>query len=267
MSNLPLEICEDIFIYLPFEKVVYLSERIAKKLYNRNKHTIKWVVQNNYIGCLKWLYKRDHYFCISYAMFICIEYGKLEMLQWLYKLKSNADCSTHILHYKINLAARYNHLDIIKWLDGQGETFSYLAIQWAAENGYLEIVKWLCSKFTELIPSLTLDLAAGNGHLDIIKWFYENRKEICSSLSIDLAARNGHLDIIKWLYYEKNIETTIFTMSNAAEHGHLDIIKWLYSHTRNYCIYLGLQSAAANNHVHIVDWFLLKNSTCNCRNH
>ena len=55
-------------------------------------------------------------------------------------------------------------------------------MDWAAKYGHLEIVKWLHVNRTEGCTKNAMDLAAENGHLEVVKWLHENRTEGCTNM-------------------------------------------------------------------------------------
>ena len=69
----------------------------------------------------------------------------------------------------------------------------------AAKYGHLDVVKWLHENRTEGCSVAAMDWAAKNGHLEVVKWLHVNRTEGCTEDAMDCAAENGHLEVVKFL--------------------------------------------------------------------
>ena len=54
--KLPIEIKQEIILYIEFNKVVKLFPRIAKYIYNKEIHTWNWAVENGHVDVIKWLH-------------------------------------------------------------------------------------------------------------------------------------------------------------------------------------------------------------------
>ena len=82
--RLPMEIVEEIYCYLPFEKVIELSKYATKKLYNPEVHTLYWAINNDYLEAFKWLYENSDN---EYHKHDCVDYaawrGNLDITKWL----------------------------------------------------------------------------------------------------------------------------------------------------------------------------------------
>lgn len=103
-------------------------------------------------------------------------YNNLELIEWCYTKKLIEFQPMHM-----NNAAKYGHLDIIKYYH---------------ENNHI------CTEDA-------MDFAAEYGHLKIVKYLYENRKEGCTRNAMNHAMNNRHYDVTLFLYIYKNNESTI----------------------------------------------------------
>jgi hypothetical protein len=128
--------------------------------------------------------------------------GHLSLIKYYYH-NTNIKNILYFLYY-IDIAASYNHLNIVKWL-------------------HYNICRG-CTKHA-------MDIAADKGHLDIIIWLHNNRTEGCSSNAIIWASENGHYNVVKWLNVHKPCCTTeksiIMSINVAYSEGHNDIKQYL----------------------------------------
>jgi hypothetical protein len=136
-------------------------------------------------------------------------------------------CSRNVYH----VAAKYNHLDIMKIAKSHGYPYSGSVWYFAAKNKNLKMLKWLGENEYPWSESDCMT-AAGEGNLDILKWLREHKcpwnEQTCAN-----AASNGHLDILKWAL-ENNCCYDEWTCLGAAREGHLDVLKW----TMKNCVFL-----------------------------
>lgn len=130
----------------------------------------------------------------------------------------------------IDIAAKHNHLDVIKWLHVNNYNgCSKLAMDIAACKNHLEVVKFLSNNRLEGCTVNAIDCAAKHGHLDMVKWLYYNRKEGLTTFSIDFASRNGNYDMVYWLYYNTGCGYTELALLWAMKYNHIDVLKLLCS--------------------------------------
>ena len=189
-------------------------------------------------------------FACTYSDKQCAEKGLWSVLQlrlepnsiipfyiWEYAFKSNAksfllwmiESGIKITGYLLDSAAKYGHLEIVKWLhENRKEGCTTWAMDWAAENGHLNVVIWLHENRKEGCTKWAMDWAAKNGHLNVVIWLHKNRKEGCTTLAMIYAAANGHLEIIIWLHENRTEGCTIWAMYYAEKNCHLNVVMWLH---------------------------------------
>jgi ankyrin repeat protein len=79
------------------------------------------------------------------------------------------------------------------------------ALTWAARYGHLEVVKYLaeeCNVDAYVFDEYALRHACSNGHLEVVKYLVEkcgSNAHIWNDAVIDFAYRNGHADVVKYL--------------------------------------------------------------------
>ena len=90
-------------------------------------------------------------------------------------------------------AARFGHLELVKWLCGEGGfAMDEFVMRWAAHGGNLELVKWLRGEGCPWNAS-TCHIAVDEGHVEVLRWARENGCEWTSSIE-GLAAKLGYTD-------------------------------------------------------------------------
>jgi hypothetical protein len=120
---LPTEILEKIYLNLPFEKVVTLSQYVASKIYDPDKHTWHWAVQNGHLEVIKWLHENRKEGCTAWIMEYAVRNGHLDIVRWMYENRREG-CT---IWWAMDRAAENGHLDVVKWLheNRRGERVLY----------------------------------------------------------------------------------------------------------------------------------------------
>lgn len=145
-------------------------------------------------------------------------------------------------------AAAGGYLHILEWInDYSASLITVNATRKAARYGHLECVRWLYYK-KQNNPFVIMDAAKG-GHLDIVQ--YIGGMPYISGLTsyqraAATAARKGHLHIIKWLY-EQGWMLNVSVAQNAAQSGHLEVLKWLHAIGMVFDKNVFAQAAASGN--------------------
>ena len=91
-------------------------------------------------------------------------------------------------------AAQYGHLELVKWLCGEGGfAMDEGVIGWAAGSGNLELVQWLRG---EGCPSdaRTCWVAVKQGHVEVLRWARENGCPWYSWTRDEAAEKLGYTD-------------------------------------------------------------------------
>lgn len=125
-------------------------------------------------------------------------------------------------------------LDVLKYLEQQGQLPTEVAVTIAARWGYFEIVKWLTSPASATHPaggvtatSDAMATAAWGGHLDILEYLV-GIGVVADEQAAMLAAGAGHLDVLRWLY-NHGVNFGVGTYTLAVAGGHDEVIKFLES--------------------------------------
>lgn len=190
--KLPLELIQEITLYLKFLSVLKLFPKLAHLVYNK-KYTWNW----------------------------CATHGRLDIIYLLHKNNIKDDT----LDLAMTAAACGGHLEVLKFLHYNNiSTVSIYGIYWAAQRGHLEILKFLHkNKYKEIFRTSCMNIAVERGHLEIVKWLHSNRKECCTTDAMDLAAKKGHLDIFSWLYHNAD---------NCRKYAHRSIVIYAIKYKR-----------------------------------
>jgi ankyrin repeat protein len=144
-------------------------------------------------------------------LFAAIEYNHLEIVQMIvakgdFKIKRYEEGFMPIIFNDFNMileqAARYGHLNIIKYAIENGATDFNTAMYEAAKNDHLEIVQFLYEKGAKNIKSC-IEGAASEGYMEIVSFLVKKAQEQGQNLNLveamAEAAYGGHLDVLKYL--------------------------------------------------------------------
>lgn len=263
---------------------------IKKKWDNFNKTDVfEIAAKYNWLDLMKWAYVKYNIYTCNYHIdkSICDEaakYGSLEILKHLIKngvkynecTMFNATKGGHFetIEYLHNIskgkwitdiytsssicegAVEGGHLEILKYLIGNGYFCGYYGYVYAVKNNDFEMLKYLyeSKKFDqaklewiahnyqhEMVrhEAEKCRIAAKNGNLEMLKYlcesFFKDEKEteINNEIIYDMfrgAAEGGHIEILKYLYekYEKDIFNNNNTLVKcAARNNHLNTFKYI----------------------------------------
>jgi ankyrin repeat protein len=166
--------------------------------------------------------ENDHSCCIIdipdiYSAIIASCQGHLDCLKYiLHECKvdvkgdsSNYDSENSLKGRCCSYAARYGHLDIIKYLHQIGAVMHGFACSWAAYNGHLDCLKYLHESGCEWDITACMEASTGD-RLECLKYAYENgcRKEHVNYPATEVYTRAAHSDNLDCLKYAmENIKT------------------------------------------------------------
>ena len=94
----------------------------------------------------------------------------------------------------------------------------------AALHGHLELVKWLCGDGGFAMDWAVMWKAAKSGNLELVRWL---RAEGCpwNSTASASAAGSGHLEVLQWLR-TNGCPWDWFTCVRAVDSGHVGVLRW-----------------------------------------
>jgi len=122
------------------------------------------------------------------------------------------------------IAARFGHLNILRYLYENGCPSNWDAGAWITVNGHLECLKYLYEKGYEFNEYHTRNVSS-NGHLECLRFLYENGCPI-SAKSAMRAVVEGKIECLRFLY-GNGCPIENFTVSSAARGGHFEILQYL----------------------------------------
>ncbi|TYZ68403.1 hypothetical protein PybrP1_006191 [[Pythium] brassicae (nom. inval.)] len=206
-------------------------------------------LKSGHLDVFKWLHERSYRFCTP-AMFRAVaEGGDMDTMLWMIEhYPESFELSKSI---RMDNAAGYNNLHMIKWLHENDFSFSGTAIDIAAQHGLLHIVQWLHENRVDGCSTWAMDSAATFGHLDAVLFLHFHRSEGCTTVAMDLAAENGHLDVLQFLHHHRPEGCTTAAMDNAAS---VEILDFLHDNRSEGCTDEIVAKAVAKANVPVLRW-------------
>ena len=112
MNRFPLEVLDQIALYLEFEKVISLSDYVAMKMTESlNERETRYYAQTGNFTVLKWLHRHRSSVFTKKTIDTAAEYGHIQVVKWPHE-----NCNENFTMEAMNGAAMNGHLKIIKWL-------------------------------------------------------------------------------------------------------------------------------------------------------
>ena len=121
-------------------------------------------------------------------------------------------------------------------------SLGYPALHWAAKYGHLEVVKYLVGQGASLTATdnfgeTALHIAAHFGHLEVVKYLVGQGASLTATdnfgeTALHIAAHFGHLEVVKYLVGQGASLTATDSGGNtalhgAAKYGLLEVVKYL----------------------------------------
>jgi hypothetical protein len=196
-----------------------------------------YAVNYGHLDILQFLYRQDSddddSFCTSAA-----DRGDLVMLKWL---RDNG-CEWGDVEQVACRAAESNSIEILIWLQQQGDILTERVMKVAVTYGVTAVVKWLhaneCPWSDEILCA-----AAFNGRTDLFKWMHENDcpGNWYSAVQVDdiywSAAAGGSVELLEYCEAMRGrwSAADLTIMLNAAGIcNRLDAAKWLRERGANW---------------------------------
>jgi hypothetical protein len=243
IPKLPQEIIDIIFSYAGIETVIEIKNNyVFKQIYEKKIHTMSWAIKNGHLETIKWLY---------YNKNIRIE-KKIKLNSFSLSYYTNYDSYLYEVSMdgSIDLAAKYGHLEVLKWLYNKLYIrYTLDTIDIALENGHLEVVQWLVKQSVSFI-SKKLDIAIKYGNLEVLNLIYNKYRGSVKIDHMSYAAKFNHLEVLEWLWdHGGTIKEQ--TISNAIENKNLIMIKFLLTKDSTFREY-AVKFANTNGHLDVV---------------
>ena len=123
----------------------------------------------------------------------------------------------------------YSHTDIAVCIRDKQyyalSQFPEVDMKWAARYGHLELVKYFHS-IGKVYSPMAIELANMNGHSEVVKYLYEVVDIECTDSAMEWATYNGYLKIVKYLH-SKGAKCTTEAMELATSYGYHEVAKFL----------------------------------------
>jgi len=191
-----------------------ISFDILKTMHNsnpsiiNNRSVVNAAAKNGWLDGVKWLCENE---CTrtctldSSTSNFAVESGNVDVLKYL----KSRNCPWYEGTTLCTSAARYNHLDMLKYLHVNHREWGENACTNAAQNGNLEMLRYLhengCpwdgSSWPFIMPDTlqTNTLQTKASYDEIVKYLRENDCP-CNATSCANAAITGDLDLVKWFH-------------------------------------------------------------------
>jgi hypothetical protein len=224
--------------------------------------------------------------------------GHLDVVQWLYSLKSTTQSITNEVFRTI---CQKSHLLVARWLyevkpilnNSKNNT---CALRYSCINGDLDFAKWLYDTKTINLVDFHQDLSdysfplvcnngracndlelQSNSHLHVAQWLYDTKPFNLVDINEDLtnysafqsACNKGHLHVAQWLYQINPLYyiDNYFAFQLACNNGHLQVAQWLYQINYIHNITELFRSVCINGHLNIAQWLYAINPCCTFPKH
>lgn len=254
--NLPIEIFENVMLYLPEVYWIFVCQLVCREWRNNIdqcfSHKIRLFLFHLSLDPKETKKKRKTFnkqYCKYLPSSIIEQYpknnfitnyfvrtlecaaksGNLELLKYLllkyYSSENPVNCRA-----KINSkAAKYGHLEILKWGKNKFDWGSEYASTSAVKGGILEVVKLMYGYGGFGFDSVEFSAAAASGNLEMVKWVWEKCQ---GRLNLDSA------------------------YSQAAIRGHIHILEYLKGQDMRFFVgeLLAIPIGACGSDLHIIEW-------------
>ena len=261
--NLPLQIAEEIFTYLPLNLALKLSNWSALEIYDPLTHSYPKLIQTHDLDVLNWLLTNGHEL---ENMDYCCEFGTIEILK-LYRFEKYCGQSLEICACSgqcemagylvemgiksdavVDLASAGGNIEILTMLLQHGYQFGALAINNAVRNGHTSALELLHGYLRQRLdgresggelgrfePSVqALSMASKNGHLKLLEYCFNHctfPKPTIQTI-LEFAAEGGQLEIVKMIISRFGREDRFemkYCLGFARLNQHMDVVEYLLS--------------------------------------
>lgn len=287
--RLPLEVIERVYEYLPFEKVVCLSKRVAEKIYDPDVHTWEYVLDQYdvYIPVLEFLNEKDYYGMDEFIVETII-FKQKHVLIWFLENKREYFTNDIVVENLLG-GHRFETLEFMLYnnFDMTDMHISNMIIS----NDSVEILIWLHRKNIK-IPNHVLFRAIRNNLMVIIEWFATFYQEAFKEIDIPIALLNSTAEVIYYVYNLGFRDFTNFHIENAiskndfelvmfydslglkiknhnscysfiARNGNMNLLRYMYYMKNHREIPShALSCAAGQGNLEILKWFVEKGYVC-----
>jgi len=145
---IPIEIVDNICNYLPLEKIPELSEYQFRKIYKDNTTKCNdYIIRNGFLWILVWVKERNLLTepCIN----IAAKYNQLDIIKWVYSFKEKVIVETEV--WELLMSSKdhksvFEYLYSIKITEKDVYTLHFIN-EFIVRNEKYDIIQWICKKF------------------------------------------------------------------------------------------------------------------------
>ena len=157
-------------------------------------------------------------------------------------------------------AALHGHLELVKWLCGEGFAMDKKVLAGAAICGNLNVVQWLIKEQGFLMDKDLMLSAARSGSVELVRWLRGEGCPCDNGTTRFVAAENGRLELVRWLIEEQGFAFSGRINAGALASGNLELVQWLWEekgflHPGDPWICL---QVAACGHLEVLQWLRAK---------
>ncbi|SOB74139.1 ankyrin repeat [Cedratvirus lausannensis] len=184
----------------------------------------------------------------EYASVEAARYGHLEILKW------SETANTSPYHWGVNLcyeAIKGGHLHVLQWLVENDYPCDELVFSFAIHGDHFHILEWLVKKNVLPLTKNAFNAALFSGGFKYLLWLKENGCPWDEWICVH-AVQARNLEFLKWLR-ENGCPWDEETCAFAAQDGNLEILQWARSNgcpwNEDTCT-----RAASKGHLEILKW-------------
>ena len=151
--------------------------------------------------------------------------GDVRMLRWIKEI----DPSQMLRESVLTNAAKYGHMDALRFICSAGAQASRPALLKAAQHGRFNALKYLVEQRPVLdhYGASLIEVAAEHGKERCLRYLLAKHRP--EGFAMVPAARRGQVACMAILH-EAGLPATATAAHNAANHGQLEALKWLLEH-------------------------------------
>lgn len=283
---LPTELIEKIYGYLPLEKVVHLSQRIADELYEPNVHTWEKAIDDeNDEVFLDFLDKKKEEYEFSHDLMEDVTInGNFEQIRWFYMNKKkfltndltgiilsnkNYDVlewifDNHIIDASVDINSLHDDdVEVLKWLSQHKFQFSEQLLYIVIKNSMYDCLRWLYKNHNEIFFNKDV-IRNASVHCDFktLSYLYEvcNFKDF-TSIHMEYAVANNRLESCIF-FHKRGVKSTPRCFDWAVKNENFNMIRWLYDYNYAGCTYLSMEYAVEAENMELINF--LHNISAQC---
>lgn len=185
---------------------------------------------------------------------LALKYGHLKILKWMNKY---GGWFPTLDEYELNCVEKIDYLPVFQWIDSN----SYFAnkerlVSLAIRNNQLNILKYLDGQKFPLNMNEIIKFRVWPSDLETLKWVQNRWGDTLLLIdSVNLAAVEGHLDVLQWAAdLTPPTYPTPFGVFEAFSKGQIEVVKWMNERGKFSPSGQGISNAISKGHLEILKW-------------